>query len=723
MTRAGDVARRDVEPLLRPRSVAVIGASATRRTQGNGVIGNLRLVGYAGRVIPVHPTAPEVDGLPTIAAIRLLPPGVDTAVVAIPAPSVAGVLRELEAAGVRSAVVFSNGFGAAEQAEVEALAAASGMAIHGPNCMGLINVTDGLRLYPSTVTDKVVPGRVAIVAQSGSAAISLMNSTAAGLSKVVTMGSEWQVTAPDYLRWLARDDATDAIGVVLESIRDPAAFAEAAALVRAADKALVVLKVGRSEVGAAAVRAHTGALISPIDAYDRFFAACGIPTARDYDELIASMECFAACRAKPLARLGGGRVAVVGISGGETALACDVAADAGLALARWGEATERAVRAALPGAAGANPLDLGATPHHDVAADDAAIRAILADEAVDQLLVVQDSQATLTPTMRGNYTPRILAYGRLGEATDKPVVMASPTGENTHPEIVAAMAAQGIPVLRGLRPAAAALRNLGILAAPAPGLSFAAPRPDAVVASLAAEVAGHDGPLPAALCARILDAFGIPAVRSALAATEEEAVEAAGRIGFPLVAKVASPDVPHRSEVGGVALGIADATALRAALAGMRGRVLAARPGARIDGWELQEELADCVEAAAGFVAAPPFAPLVMVGSGGVLVELDGDRAVELAPFASERARSMIGRTRLGRRLAGYRGLMPATDTSALAELVARLSVLAASLPGITECDLNPVMIRKGSGEARVVDALMLARGVAAWQGTRPGEG
>ncbi len=703
MTEAGPYRPRDVEPLLRPRTVAVIGASATKRSQGNSVIGSLRLGGYSGRIVPVHPSASELDDLPAVASIDRLPPDTDTAVVAIPAASVAVALGELEAAGVRSAVVFSNGFSAAQQAEVRTLAAASPMVIHGPNCMGLINFTDALRLYPSTVTDKVAPGCVAIVAQSGSAAISLMNSTAAGLSKVVTLGNEWQVTAPDYLRWLASDPATSVVGMVIESIKDPAAFSAAAALVRAAGKALVVLKVGRSAGGAEAVRAHTGALIGLADAYDSFFATAGIPTAGDYDELIASMECFAACRGP--AR--GGRIGVVGISGGETALACDVVTDAGLTLARWGEAAEAAVRSALPGASGANPLDLGATPNHDVDQDDAAIRAIVADPGVDQVLVVQDSQATLTPTMRGNYTPRILAYGRLGAEAEKPFVMVSPTGENTHPEIVASMAAQGVPVLRGLRPAAVALRNLMTLATAAPGIGAAAAGRDV---RFEAEIARHQGPLPADLTARILDAFGIPAVRSALVTTDDEVVAASARIGFPLVAKIASPDVPHRSDVGGVTLGIADVEALRTAMTRMRASVLAARPDARIEGFELQEELVDCVEAAAGFVAAPPFAPLVMVSTGGVLVELEADRAVHLAPFTAERARKMIDRTRLGRRLRGYRGLMPPTDVSGLAELLARLSALAAGLPDIAECDLNPVLIRKGSGEPRVVDALMLAR-------------
>ena len=335
---------RDVSRLIQPRTVAIVGASARRRTQGNGVIQNLQQAGFGGRISPLHNTAAEIDGLPTAGAIEQLPRDTDLAVVAIPASSVAETLAALDRAGVLSAGVFSNCFSAAAESEFRALAVSGNMVIHGPNCMGLINFSDGVPLYPSTITAKVARGKVALIAQSGSAAISLMNSTSVGLSKVITMGSEFQVAAPDYMRWLAADDETAVIGVVLESIKHPAEFAAAAARVRAAGKSLVVLKVGRSEVGALAVKAHTGALISRKDAYERFFAQCGIPTVNDYDELIATMECFASCGRTA----SGSRISIVGISGGETALACDLAAELGVPVAEWSAATSERVRAALP---------------------------------------------------------------------------------------------------------------------------------------------------------------------------------------------------------------------------------------------------------------------------------------------------------------------------------------------------------------------------------------
>jgi acyl-CoA synthetase (NDP forming) len=695
---------RDVAPLVRPSTVAIVGASAKRRSQGNGVIQNLQRVGFNGRIIPVHASAPEIDGLPTVPAIEALSSEVDCAVVAIPAPAVAPALEQLHRAGVRSAMVFTNGFAPDEEAAFRRLSDTSAMVIHGPNCMGLINFTNGVPLYPSTVTAKAKTGKLALIAQSGSAAISLMNSTAVGFSKVITMGSEFQVTAPDYMRWFADDDETQVIGVVLEAIQRPDEFAAAAAAIRAAGKRLVVLKVGRSDVGALAVHAHTGAMISRQDAYECFFAQHGIPTARDYDELIASMEGFSACGGVA----SGSRLGIIGISGGETALACDLAADLGIPVAEWSAETAQRVRAALPGAAERNPLDLGSTVHHDMPQDFEAIGAILDDPGVDALLIVQDTQESLTDTMRGNYTPRIVEYGKLGKKTAKPVVLVSPTGENAHPILLEQLAGSGVAVLRGLRPGMVALRNLGVRAPAAPNTTR---RRGAQAAAIEREIDGQAGSLPAELGSRILTAYDIPLVRSAVAASVDEAVRRAGEIGYPLVVKIASRDIAHRSDIGGVVRGVRDAASLREAIARIRGNVEAAAPKARVDGFELQQELVDHVEALVGFIAAPPFGALMTVGTGGTMVELNADRAVRLAPFSPADAAAMIGATRLGKLLGGYRNLIPRTDIAALASLLANLSELASDLAGtIVECDLNPVLVRKGSGEATVVDSLLIAK-------------
>jgi acetyltransferase len=704
--------KRDVTAMLRPRSVAVLGASANRRTQGNAVIQNLQKAGYGGRIHPIHPAAETIDGLPVVSSIERLPSDTELVVIAVPAPGVTDALLELDRAGLRAAMVFTNGFAPEAEAAFRRFAAGSRMDVHGPNCMGVINISDQIIIYPSTMSARLTRGKVALIAQSGSAAISLINSTATGFSKIVTVGSEFQVAAPDYMRWFATDEETSVIGVVLESIKDPAAFAEAAGAVHDAGKSVIVLKVGRSELGASAVKAHTGALISPQDAYDCFFADIGVPTVQDYDQLSASLECFAGSRVAAK----GFRLGLVGISGGETALACDVAAEIDIPIAKFAEATVARVRAAQPGATGENPLDLGATVHHTVEQDREAVDAILEDENVDMLAAVQDAQATLTPTMLGNYTPRIRAYGEHGSAATKPVALISPSSENIHPQIQTDLGDCGVPVLRGLRNGLVAMRNLGLhgrwmtqrrhrIAEPSP----VGPGP-AEIARLRDELVTVSGPLPWPHAAKLISAYGIPLVRSAFAVSPADALERAREIGYPVVLKISSPDIPHRSDAGGVRLGIKNDEELRTAVGEMLGAVTSYKPDARIEGFELQEELSGWVEAMAGFSAARPFTPLTIVGTGGTLVELHADRAVSLSPFSPAKAEAMIKTTRLGTLLGGYRNLLPRTDLGKLAEVTSKLSKLAADFAGeISECDVNPVLVRPGSGEVRVVDALLIA--------------
>jgi acyl-CoA synthetase (NDP forming) len=705
---------RDVTPLVRPKTVAIIGASAKRASQGNVVIDNLLKWKFPGTVIPVHPSAGMIDGLPALGSIGELPADVDTAIVAIPAAGVLDSLIALEGAKVRSAIVFSNGFSAEEEKMFRAFGVSSKITIHGPNCMGLLNFTDSVRLYPARPSPRVRAGRCSLIAQSGSAAISIMNSTAIGFSKVVTVGSEFQLAASDYLSWLAADDATGSVGIVAESIKDPVAFADAVERVHAAGKGLVVLKVGRSERGSAATYAHTGALITGNDAYDQFFTECGVAIAHDYDELIASLECLDQVRTK--CRQG---VAIVGISGGQTALACDVAEDIGLSLAQFGDGTREAVQAFLPGNGGENPIDFGATVVPERRKVSEALNAVLADDAVGALAILQDAQASLNPYGFESYADVIGKYRDAGRQTTKPVIVISPTSELLHERIIGTLSEGGVPLLRGMRPGLVAARNL------AAGQAGKAERwarvhrrgrpfHNAAAEEFRSEIAQHSGVLPTDLCIRILKAYGLPFVRSVMVKGTSEGVRRAHEVGFPMAVKIASPDILHRSDVGGVMIGIEDQKALESAITQMAANVATAAPAARIDGFELQAHFQGDAEAMIGFVATPPFDPLIVVGTGGTMVELEADRAVRLAPIGLDEAKEMLAATRLGKLLSGYRNLMAKTDTGPLADMIARTSMLAADLGDlVTACDLNPVMVRKGTGDARLVDALMISGATA----------
>lgn len=699
---------RDVTPLLRPKTVAVIGASAKRSSQGNVVIDNLHKWNFTGKVIPVHPTADVIDGLPALRAIGDLPANVDTAVVAIPAAGVLESLVALERANVRSAIVFANGFSIEEEARIRAFGVTSKMAIHGPNCMGLINFAESIRLYPARPSLRVRAGRCALIAQSGSAAISIMNSISVGLSKVITVGSEFQLAASDYLAWLATDEATQMIGIVAESIKDPVAFADAAERVHVAGKGLVVLKVGKSERGLAATNAHTGALITGNDAYDQFFTECGVAIARDYDELVASLECLGQARKRN--RQG---VAIVGISGGQTALACDVAEEVGVTLAQFGKKTREAIQTFLPGNDGDNPIDFGATVVPEQRKVPEALSAVLADDSVGALAIFQDAQASLNPYGLESYTDVIVKYGNAGKRATKPVVVISPTSEPLHERIVTTLSDAGVPLLRGLRPGLVAVRNLGAGQVGKAGRwaqvhSRERPFHNSAAEELRQELSRFSGSVPADLCLRILKAYGLPFVRSVMVRTAGEAMERAHEIGFPMAVKVASPDILHRSDVGGVKLGITTCPDLEIAIAQIAANVAAAAPKARLNGFELQEQFQGDAEAMVGFAAVPPFGSLVVVGTGGTMVELQADREVRLAPMEMDEAKEMIAKTRLGKLLAGYRNLMPETDMTGLADMVVRTSLLAADLGDlVTVCDFNPVLVRKQSGEVRLVDVLM----------------
>lgn len=702
---------RDVTPLVRPRTVAVAGASSRRVSQGNLVITNLKEWGFPGRVIPIHPKAPSIDGLPAVSSPDALPEGTDLAVLAIPAAGVGEMLAGLEGAGVRAAIVFANGFSHEDEEALRRFAETSRIVVHGPNCMGLINVTDRVPLYPTRPSERLRSGTVALVAQSGSAAISVMNTTAVGFSKVVTVGSEFQATAADYVSWLASDSGTSAIGVVTERIAHPVEFAEAAELVHAAAKALVVLKVGTSGLGKAAAEAHTGALVGKRDACDRYFAECDIATVCDYDELIASLECqtTGARGLRP-----GARFAVVGISGGQTALACDLAEQVSVPLATFGEATRSAVKRHLPGATGENPVDIGATVQEDERQVREAVEAVLADDDVEGVALIQDAQSTLNPRTLESYRPMLSCYSEAGQAATKPVVMISPTSEALHETVTHMLTSHGVPVVRGLREGFVAIANLSKGApgragrwAKAHGTEGCDLRPE--VAAVRAETDRESGRLSVETCNRLLDLYGIPRVGSIVVETATEAMARAGELRFPMVVKLVSKDVAHRSDVGGVVLGVEDQDALARAIASITTEVASQMPHATIDGFELQEELRGSLEAMVGFTFSPPFGALMAVGTGGTMVELDRDLALGLAPVSVEDAERMIRGTRLGRLLTGYRNLIPNTNLHPLARLVADLSTLAADFGDtIAACDLNPVMVRKGSGAVRVVDALLI---------------
>ncbi|MGI9262224.1 MAG: acetate--CoA ligase family protein, partial [Woeseiaceae bacterium] len=702
---------KDVNSLLEPKSVAIVGASAKRVSQGNLVIANLLAADFQKPIVPIHPTAEAIDGLRSISSPDELAVDVDLAVLAIPASGVTDTLRQLQRNRVRSAIVFANGFTTAEEQDLRKFLDASDMVVHGPNCMGLINVNDQVSLYPTRPSERLKAGGVALLAQSGSAAISVMNSAVAGFSKVVTMGSEFQVTAADYIHWLAGDEHTTVIGVVTEGIADPVAFAEATALAHAAGKSVIVLNVGTSAVGAAAAQAHTGALISNQDACDRFFIECDIAIARDFDELIASLECLAyQHRSAP----GAGGLAVVGISGGQTALACDIAERSSVPLAKFADSTSEVIKRCLPGSAGSNPIDIGATLDIDRKALPQALDTVVNDESVTGLAFIQDAQDSLNPRSLDSYQSILKTYVDAAESSSKPVVLISPTGQNLHNTVTSQFADKGIPTLRGLNAGMAALGNMAKgnpeLARQWINTRTTHRQADAIQQTTAGwRFDEESGLLDPQSSAELMAQYAIPHVASIVVENKHEAIARADEIGFPMVAKVVSTDIPHRSEAGGVTTGITDRGTLEESIEAIAANIIARSPQASIQGFELQQDLSDHIEVMVGFTQSPPFGSLIVVGTGGTMVELESDRALRLAPFGAEDAGKMIASTRVGKLLSGYRRLIPETDIGPLSQLVSRFSLMADDCRhSLAACDLNPVMVQKESGQVCTVDTLFV---------------
>lgn len=697
-----------VSLLLNPVSVAVVGASAKRSSAGgNLVIRNLQRSDFSGQTHVVNPGGGTIEGIESVRAIAELPQ-IDVAVVCVPAPGIAEALRELDKIGCTAAIVPSAGLLADDIRDVQDAIADIDMLVHGPNCMGVINVSDDVPLWigEGIVTD-LPRGTISLIAQSGSAAIFVARTvTAGGFAKMLSTGNEYGIDAAQYIEWLAYDVETSVIGVVLESIRDGEAFARAVRIAQDAGKSVVVLKVGRTEAGGRATAAHTGALLAASSAYDALFESLGVATVADYDELASSLELIAALGGRAV---DAGRIGAVTISGGQAALVADLAEEVGVALPVFSDALTETLTALIPDIAINNPLDAGGSVVAEETSYSDSLRLLAADPDIDVVMAVLDAQASQSPTeieYEREFFEEVCAVSL--EFADTPFVVASSSSVSIY-NAAAALFDTQVPVIRGPRNAMIAVRSAaaGSTAAPAPVRPKDLPD-EATVAAIRESLA--DGVTPAATRAA-LDAYEIPFVRSAFLVDIEGAAEWARREGYPVVLKIDSPDIGHRTEVGGVEMDIASEAELREAASRMLASVAVTAPGARITGFEIQEQLNGSLEAFVGFVSSPGIGVTVAVGSGGVLIELLRDVQQGLAPLSRDRAVQLIAATDLRRLADSYRSLHPKTDLTAYVALVERMSWLAHDLRReLSEADFNPVLIEHGTGRVRVVDALLVGR-------------
>ncbi len=675
-----------------PRGVVVVGASTDPTKLGYGVARNLLEGGFPGAVHLVNPKGGQLLGHPLYPSVENVPDPVDLAVILIPAPAVPPVLEACGRRGIRAAIVASGGFRETGQqgAELEAacveIAQRHDMRLMGPNCIGLVDTH--LPLDTTFLPPPGPPvGNVAFITHSGALAAAVIDwarGQGFGFSRLVSLGNQADVNETDILPVVAADDHTRAIAMYLESVGAGRRFVEAARTV-ARQKPIVALKVGRTEAGQQAAASHTGALAGQERAFEAAFRRAGVLRAGTVQQMFQWAEALAR---QPLPR--GDRVLILTNAGGPGVTAADAIAAEGLRLARLTAQTRQLLQEILPPAASLhNPVDMLASASPEQYAQ--ALRLGLDDPGVDMVMVI------LPPPPMFSAGAVARAMIPLIQTADKPVVVV-PMGDPLVAEAVAHLRAARVPEYRFPEDAASALgalyrRARWLETADQPPLQ---PVDEAAAATarrlLAEDITPAGRWLPPNTIRALLTAYGIPTPQEAVARNAAEAAEAAEKMGFPVALKVVSPDIAHKSDAGGVVLGLETAAAVAEAYEAMMARLQAAFPQARLEGALVQQMAPEGQEVIVGAVRDPLFGPLVMFGSGGVEVEGLGDVAFALAPLTAADRGHLLESTWAGRKLAGFRNLAPA-DRPAVEDTLARLAQLAADFPTLAEIEINPLRV------------------------------
>ena len=690
---------RSLGPLLAPRSIAFVGASAREDAPGRDMMRMIRRGGFAGTVHAVNPGHREIEGYPCVPRLADLPGRPDLVVLAVRNDRIEAALGDAAAVGARGAVIFGsctlgNDRNPPLAARLARIADDYGIAVCGPNGMGYYNDLDRVWICGFPSPREPNPGAIALIAHSGSVFGALVhNDPRLAFALAISPGGEMNATVADYLAYAVERPEVRVVGLFLEAARDPAAFTAALDLAARRGVPVVVLKVGRTEAAAAAALTHTGALAGSDLAYQALFDRHGVIRVETLDELSATLLLLATGR-----RAARGGLVAIGDSGGERELVIDLADRVGVPLAKIGDETRASIAARLdPGLEAANPLDAWGTgadfvPHFKACFDD-----LLADPDAALGLFSADLRD-------GYYLHRGFADAALAAArkTRKPVAVATNYTQVRHEALSLELTRAGVPVLDGTTNALVAVR--GAMAyrdflARAGDAPPSGPPAGSEGGRLRHPLASAAGALDEGASLALLAAWGMPVVPHRIVATEAAATAAAAELGFPVALKTAEPGILHKSDVGGVRLGLADAASVGAAYRDVSGRL---GPRALVAAMAPRG-----VELALGMVRDPQFGALVTVGAGGTLVELLDDRQVALAPFGVATARRLLDRLRLRRLLDGYRGAPPA-DIDRLAAVIAAFSVLAAELAdGIAEIDVNPLL---AGPDILALDALVIAR-------------
>ncbi len=707
-----------IHKMLNPRSIAVVGATPRMQYGGRFLAAALKAKDRV-KVYPVNPRYPEIMGAKCYPTVSDLPEAPDVVGIVVPYDQVMDTLQESHRRGAGSAIVISAGFAERGledrrdlQGELGAFARKSGVRVCGPNCLGVANVRDNIWASSSSRGSDGLRGPIGLICQSGASAFGPFLTRAVeggiGLSHIISTGNEADLDFADFARYLLDDDGVRVIAGFVEGFKDARKFIEVARLAADRGKPIVLIKIGRSDLGARAARSHTAALTGSDALYDAAFAQYGVTRVQEYDELLEVAQLLAHAR-KPAKR----GLAVVSHSGGVSSLTADMCGQAGLELPPLTQQAQDGINGVLKGFGwAANPSDVTGFANSESFPE--IMRNLISEPEVGTLVVASsgaDSQADQVIAQR--------------DGSDKAVAFLW-TGTRGATAGLAKLKAANIPVFYVPDKLAKGLRSLLDYHAwrdrrQAEG--FAVLPAMTAKQKAAAEGVGRAGrpALPALsehASKELISAWGVPVTRETPAATAEAAVAAAKRMGYPVALKVDSPDILHKTEAGGIRLGLRDDAQVRTAFGEIISSAAAYAPHAAVNGVLVQEMVPGGVEVIIGVSYDPQLGPVLLFGTGGVMVEVYQDVALRLCPITREEALDMINQVKGAKLLQGFRG-RPKADVDALAGVLVGVSHLAAHLEGkLAELDINPLMVLPAGQGVKAVDALAVVATIPSpWTG------
>jgi acetate---CoA ligase (ADP-forming) len=714
---ASDIVKR-IHAMLHPRNIVLVGATDKPGNYAERIWNNLIKYQYEGGLYPVNAKRETIWGVPCYKDFASLPDKPDHVLVLVPARFAVQVIRDAAAAGARSATIVTSGFSELQDEESQRLAVElqravreTGLAVTGPNCLG--NLSAGEKLF-TNIDDRIVTmeaGPVAIAGQSGAIVMAIrqaLEDRGVGVGYMVTTGNETGLETPDLMAYFAADPSVRVIVVYLEGVRNTKVFREACKAARAAGKPVIALKLGTSEGGRAAAMAHTGALAGSIETFDAISTREGVVRVRGLDELIETTECFV--HADPPKS---NRLAAVSLSGGKRGLLIDAFHSAGLNFAPLSaSATEKLAKMLGPGSIVGNPLDAGFAAVVDPSVYMQSIKVMIDDPDTD--IVIIDAELPKAPHELRERNLRIV--NDMAGAASKPVVYIS-TMSIGFTEFTKGLrkSLPNIAVMQGLDRAVGAIKSLidyASLRKVVPEIASSSKAPARAMLEKMLKSANGAAALDEVASKKLLKAYGIPVSKEEIAQTAAEAVKIAKKIGFPVVAKVVSAEILHKSDIGGVVLNINSAADVKKAFNDITTRVKKLKNKPKLEGILIAQQVKADLELVVGASLDAEMGPVVLFGTGGVDIELMKDVALAGAPLDADEAKQLIHKTKAGVKIRGYRGKPALHEASAVKALVGLSNLMADAGNRIASIDVNPFLINSKLGVA--VDGLIVLNNAAA---------